>query len=207
MFKIIELGLFEFTQFVWIDGLRIEKEDQNLSALKRWIDLLWDVHYRREGGWPMAFFMFMQVIMLHIFFSPRFESVVMALWVRRDIFMEFYFQLYFYFVFAVTVVFCTFTPLLELLLPSIASWISALGIVTRVLGWINYVCYIFVANVVLYIFFKTNYRVSTIAEYQPSKKTRRFLGRRPFDLVDTADGDERRFGAGIRRRGHRGGGW
>ena len=174
LFKIVEMGL-RFYRFVFTDGLRIENDDRNLSALKRWIDLIWDVHYRREGGWPFAFFMFMQVIMLHIFFSPRFESVVMALWIRRDIFMDFYFQLYFYFVFAVTLVTCTFTPLPELLLPWLASWVSALGIVTRILGWINYVLYIFVANVVLYIFFKTNYRVSTIAEYEPLKRKLRFL--------------------------------
>jgi hypothetical protein len=198
--------MYDFTLFVFVDKLQLKNDNQDLSVLKRWIDLLWDVHYRRQGGCPMALFMFMQVIMLHIFFSPRFESVVMALWVRRDIFMEFYFQLYFYFVCAVTIVVCTFTPLLELLLPWIASWISTLGIVTQILGWINYILYIFVANVVLYIFFKTNYRVATVAEYRPLKRTRRFLGRRPFDLVDD-NGNEnndgsttRHFGGGIRRR-------
>ena len=134
--------------------------------------------------------------MLHIFFSKRFEIVVMTLWLRRGMYMEFYFRLYLYFVISVMLVLCSFTPFLGVFAPIVQSFLRSCGTVCSAIAWINFIVYMIVANIVLYIFFKTNYRVVTIKEHHSSNRglssaasesrvdSVPFLSRRPFDMND-----------------------
>ena len=160
------------------------------SAFLAWLRVLYEIFWIHDDGPPLAIFMLQQVVLLHLFLSRRFEVVVMTLWLRRGMYMEFYFQLYLYFVVAVVVVVCSFTPILEILTPVVQSWLQVCGSVCRAVAWINFLVYLVVANIVLFIFFRTNYRVSTIRDHStkvpttPEEGHVPFLHRRPFDITD-----------------------
>lgn len=154
------------------------------TRLGNWFGRLWLVYGATSGGWALSAFILQQVVLLHIFWSRRFETVVVTLWLRRGMYMEFYFRLYLYFVIAVVFVICSFTPFLQVFAPVVLSWARTCGLVCSIVSWANFLTYIVVANVVLYIFFKTNYRVVTVSEFGKKREGKVFLSRRPFDIDD-----------------------
>ena len=99
-----------------------------------------------------------QILLLQVFFSERFSWVVRRIW-HGPIF-RFYIKLYGYFLFANFLMFVTFTPFLERFyanyrLPEV-MWQSL-----RLLNAVTYFC---VSSTVLYLHWKTNYRVATVAD-------------------------------------------
>eukprot|EP00953_Heterococcus_sp_UTEX-ZZ885_P022614 12500-Heterococcus_DN1.PRE.3 len=79
----------------------------------------WAMAWPEPGGWWLAWWLFQQVVLLQIFFSPRFVHVVGRLW-RGPIF-AFYCKLYMYFVGACWAFPATWTPALTRMTPRLLA--------------------------------------------------------------------------------------
>mmetsp|Transcript_61771 Transcript_61771/g.169969 ORF Transcript_61771/g.169969 Transcript_61771/m.169969 type:complete len:239 (-) Transcript_61771:228-944(-) len=120
----------------------------------------------QPGGVVLAWFELQQMVLLHIFFSPRFEQVVVRLFRDRHrpgSAHGFYARLYVYFVAAVAFVLLTFTPALPMSMPGLFPtgqlpyWLSFIAS-------LNVAVYAVVSTSVVFLFWKTNYRILTFAE-------------------------------------------
>mmetsp|Transcript_11084 Transcript_11084/g.41400 ORF Transcript_11084/g.41400 Transcript_11084/m.41400 type:complete len:506 (-) Transcript_11084:183-1700(-) len=122
------------------------------------VNLTWPVIGGATLGWWVA----QQVLLLQVFFSVRFSRVVSRLW--RGPLYGFYCRLYMYFIVANLVIGLTYTPVL----PRLFGWgDQPVGLVWglwQMVRLLNVVPYFTVSNIVLYIHWKTNYRVATVAD-------------------------------------------
>ena len=126
--------------------------DQRIGAFGarwRWPD---------TGGPVLAWWIVQQLLLLQVFFSERFSRVVQRLW-HGPIF-RFYVKLYGYFLLANIIMGMTFTPLLERCRPGY----EPPQLVWTAVRWLNAASYFVVSNIVLYVNWKTNYRVATVAD-------------------------------------------
>jgi hypothetical protein len=147
-----------------------------LSCLVYWFALILLVHllerwtgdgasigliaWPEPGGLWLAWWLLQQVMLLQIFFSPRFVDVVGCLW--GGPFFSFYLKLYSYFFVACALFKMTWTPMLPRMFPTLIGrtlplWLSCVA-------WANAVIYLGVSSVVILLFWKTNYRVITVAD-------------------------------------------
>ena len=121
------------------------------------------------NGFALAFWQLWQCCMLHIFFSERFAAIVDRLWMGPISF--FYCRLYFYFVLTSAMLTASYIPMvtrsirknfLELFVPSgLLDMLQPLG---NAIALANLFQYAVVSTTVICIFWRTHYRIFTVAD-------------------------------------------
>jgi hypothetical protein len=121
------------------------------------------------NGLALAWWQLQQCCMLHIFFSRRFAAIVDRLWMGPISF--FYFRLYFYFIVTSALLTASYVPMvsrairINFLESWIAPWIlELLQPVGDAIALANLFQYAFVSTTVVCIFWRTNYRIFTVAD-------------------------------------------
>jgi len=117
----------------------------------------------QPGGVTLAWWLWQQVVLLHVMYSSRFGRIVDRLWHNPNIY-SFYVKFYVYFVIASTGIVFSSTPILDRysgirIWPELRAWLELLGDA-------NLLVYIVVALMSTYIFLKTNYAFLTVVDYQ-----------------------------------------
>mmetsp|Transcript_11432 Transcript_11432/g.16851 ORF Transcript_11432/g.16851 Transcript_11432/m.16851 type:complete len:115 (+) Transcript_11432:373-717(+) len=112
--------------------------------------------------------------MLHIFFSPRFASIVDRLWIQgAGPISSFYCHLYFYFLVTSGILCVSFIPVISRLMEVhvVNTFLSpggkskeVLGILWNIVSLVNFGQYIAMSTIVICIFWRTNYRIFTVAD-------------------------------------------
>ena len=144
------------------------------------------------NGLALAWWQLQQCCMLHIFFSRRFAAIVDRLWMGPIAF--FYFRLYFYFIVTSALLTASYIPMvsrsirINLLESWIAPWIlELLQPVGNAIALANLFQYAFVSTTVICIFWRTNYRMFTVAD---GKEAAAILRRRGEGLRGVDNPDE-----------------
>lgn len=121
-----------------------------------------------EGGQVLFWWLLQYVISLNIFLSPRFARVVDLLWLGPV--FRFYAKLYLYFLMATFGMLCFFTPLPKRVLGvcimeglGMPAWLMLVG------GWGNFAVLATITSIVIFLFWKTNYRIPTIADLRETE--------------------------------------
>jgi len=121
------------------------------------------------NGFALAWWQLQQCCMLHIFFSGRFAAIVDRLWMGPI--SLFYCRLYFYFIVTSAILATSFIPMvsrtirINFLEPFIPHWIlKTLQPLFDILGLLNLFQYAIVSTTVICIFWRTNYRIFTVAD-------------------------------------------
>jgi hypothetical protein len=133
----------------------------------RWILLAWPSNPAWKGV-ALAWWQLQQCCMLHILFSPRFVEVVDQLWAHSI--SIFYVRLYIYFVLTSIVLAISFLPIASRMFhDNVATallkeeYISLLSPVWDFIAAANLINYAISSTTVIAIFWRTNYRVYTVA--------------------------------------------
>ena len=132
------------------------------SVIILWLDSIFtvDIWPKDEPllSIPLNIFTLLQIVLLDIFLSPRFLAIVNHIW-NGPVF-AFYWRLYLYFVMAVMLIIITFSPISP-------YHATKLPMPLFVFSYLNALCYLAVSLVVIVIFWKTHYRVITVADSEP----------------------------------------
>jgi len=121
------------------------------------------------NGVALAFWQLQQTLMLHIFFSPRFANIVDRLWLGPI--SMFYCRLYFYFIVTSALLSASYIPMVS---RTIRRNVLEVFASTQVLdflqpAWsfvalVNLFQYAIVSTTVICIFWRTHYRIFTVAD-------------------------------------------
>jgi len=147
------------------------------------------------NGFALAWWQLQQCCMLHIFFSPRFAAIVDRIWLG-PIFI-FYCRMYFYFIATSALLCANYIPMvsrtirINVLEPVISPWIlESLKPIGDAIALINLAQYAIVSTTVVCIFWRTHYRIYTVAD---GKEAAANLRRREnLARVIHADADQQR---------------
>eukprot|EP01082_Thalassiosira_pseudonana_P011906 g10569.t1 g10569 contig4:2120980-2123718(-) len=152
------------------------------------------------NGFALAWWQLQQCCMLHIFVSRRFAAIVDRLWMGPI--SLFYCRLYFYFIATSALLAVSYIPMISrvirihLLSRVMSPWVlGALQPAGDVIAFFNLVQYAVVSTTVICIFWRTNYRIFTVAD---GKEGAADLRRREDLLRST----HQRQGIGMRQRVH-----
>jgi hypothetical protein len=148
---------------MWLMGVAIvalsEALYQGKGELLAWPD---------EGGQVLFWWILQYVISLNIFLSPRFARVVDLLWLGPI--FRFYAKLYLYFLLATFGMLCFYTPLPRRVLGvCVAEVVGAPVWLVLVAGWGNFAVLATITSIVIFLFWKTNYRIPTIADLRETE--------------------------------------
>ena len=145
------------------------------------------------NGVALAFWQLQQTLMLHIFFSPRFANIVDRLWLGPV--SLFYCRLYFYFIVTSALLSASYIPMVSrtirrnVLEIFISKWLlDVMQPVWNVLALVNLFQYAIVSTTVICIFWRTHYRIFTIAD----GKEAAVIIKRRRELLVNREGDVRR---------------
>jgi len=122
------------------------------------------------NGFALAWWQLQQCCMLHIFFSQRFSAIVDRLWMGPI--SLFYCRLYFYFIVTSAVLAASYIPMVSrtirthVLEPFISPWMleSVFQPVGDAIALANLLQYAVVSTTVVCIFWRTHYRIFTVAD-------------------------------------------
>lgn len=141
--------------------------ENNVIFWDRWIPLSWPLN-RTWKAMALAWWQLQQCCMLHILFSPRFVAIVDQLWAHSI--SIFYVRLYIYFVLTSFVLAISFLPLAsrmfhDRIVTSLLKeeYIYLLSPVWDFVAVANLINYAISSTTVIVIFWRTNYRVYTVA--------------------------------------------
>ena len=130
------------------------------------------------NGFALAWWQLQQCCMLHIFFSPRFANLVDRLWMGPI--SLFYCRLYFYFIVTSALLAASYIPMvsrtirINVLEPLISPWIlKILQPIGDLVAFANLAQYVVVSTTVICIFWRTNYRIFTVADGKEAAATLR----------------------------------
>jgi len=145
------------------------------------------------NGVALAFWQLQQTLMLHIFFSPRFANIVDRLWLGPI--SMFYCRLYFYFIVTSALLSASYIPMVSRTIRRnvldifISNWLlGVLQPVWNVVALVNLFQYAIVSTTVICIFWRTHYRIFTVAD---GKESAVILQRRR-ELLRNREGEVRR---------------
>ena len=145
------------------------------------------------NGFALAWWQLQQCCMLHIFFSRRFAAIVDRLWMGPI--SLFYCRLYFYFIVTSALLAASYIPMvsrtirINVLEPFISPWIlKSLQPVGDTIGLVNLFQYAVVSTTVICIFWRTHYRIFTVAD---GKEAAANLRRREELAMNMQGGDAR----------------
>jgi len=148
---------------MWLMGVAIVALSEALYQGKGEL-LAWP----EEGGQVLFWWILQYVISLNIFLSPRFARVVDLLWLGPI--FRFYAKLYLYFLMATFGMLCFFSPLPRRVLGvcfaevvGVPAWMVLVG------GWGNFAVLATITSIVIFLFWKTNYRIPTIADLREAE--------------------------------------
>ncbi len=121
------------------------------------------------NGLALAWWQLQQCCMLHIFFSRRFGAIVDRLWMGPISLL--YFRLYFYFIATSALLTASYIPMVSrtIRINCLESWVAPwvlelLQPVGDAVALANLMQYAFVSTTVICIFWRTNYRMYTVAD-------------------------------------------
>lgn len=148
---------------MWVMGVSIVALSE--AAYRGHGELLF---WPEEGGQVLFWWMFQYVISLNIFLSPRFARVVDLLWLGPI--FRFYAKLYLYFLLATLTMLCTYTPLPRRVLGlSVTEALGIPGWAVALAGTGNFAVLWTITSIVIFLFWKTNYRIQTIADLRQTE--------------------------------------
>jgi len=143
------------------------------------------------NGLALAWWQLQQCCMLHIFFSERFTAIVDRLWMGPI--SLFYCRLYFYFIVTSALLAASYIPMvsrtirIHVLEKVISPWmLAALQPVGDMIALANSFQYSAVSTTVICIFWRTNYRIVTVADGKEAAATlrrREELARNPVQVA------------------------
>lgn len=144
--------------------------DVNLSGMIsfKWPALTWK-------GIALVWWQLQQCCMLHIFFSARFVAIVDRLWLHSG--STFYVKLYVYFVFSSLLMACFIPSFCRMIERNMLSAVISDHLITFLsplwdfVLFLNLCQYAVSSTTVIIIFWRTNYRIFTIAERKETKST------------------------------------
>ncbi|KAL7545374.1 hypothetical protein ACHAWF_010943 [Thalassiosira exigua] len=142
------------------------------------------------NGFALAWWQLQQCCMLHIFFSRRFSAIVDRLWMGPI--SLFYCRLYFYFIVTSALLTASYIPMVSrtiranIIEPFISPWIlELLQPVADLVALANLAQYAVVSTTVICIFWRTNFRIYTVADGKEDATTLR----RREELARNIQGD------------------
>jgi len=133
------------------------------------------------NGFALAWWQLQQCCMLHIFFSRRFAAIVDRLWMGPI--SLFYCRLYFYFIVTSALLAASYIPMvsrtirINLLQHIFSPWLlRVLQPIGDFIAFVNLLQYAIVSTTVICIFWRTNYRIFTVADGKEAIATLRRRG-------------------------------